>query len=47
VLQFSQTGSAEWLGGAEFGLEAGAGTTAVLMIMLIVMLAVPQRKPQI
>ena len=47
VLQFSQTGAAEWLGGARFGLEAGAGTTVVLVIILAVFLAMPQRKPKI
>lgn len=47
VLKFSQTGAAEWLGGARFGLEAGAGTTVVLVIMLIAVLVMPQRKPHI
>lgn len=47
VLQFSQTGAKDWLGGARFGLEAGAGTTVVLVIMLAVFLAMPQRKPHI
>ncbi len=43
VFHFSQTGDAVWLGGAVFGLEAGLGTTLILIIMLTVLLLFPQR----
>ena len=44
-LVFEQTGKAEWIGGKVFGLEAGAGTTAVcLLVSLILLLLIPQRR---
>lgn len=46
VLRFSQTGAADWLGGKQFGLEAGAATTVVLMIVIGILLYMPQRKPE-
>ncbi|MBQ6040308.1 MAG: CPBP family intramembrane metalloprotease [Oscillospiraceae bacterium] len=43
-LVFEQTGSANWIGGKTFGLEAGAGTTAVCLLVSIILLSlIPQR----
>ena len=46
VLNFSQTDKAVWLGGGTFGLEAGAATTAVLIITAVILLLMPQRSLQ-
>ena len=43
-LKFEQTGTAEWIGGKTFGLEAGAGTTTIcLLVILILLYLIPQR----
>lgn len=44
LLCFSQTDSAAWLGGGSFGLEAGAGTTAVLAVLIVALSVVSRRK---
>ena len=45
VLRFVQTGTANWIGGGAFGLEAGVGTTIVnAVLFLILLFLVPQRK---
>lgn len=38
VLQFSQSGKSEWIGGGTFGLEAGCATTIVLLIVAVILL---------
>ena len=43
VFSFAQTGNAKWIGGGRFGLEAGAGTTAVLLLTAVILLLLPQR----
>ena len=43
VLRFSQTGSANWIGGSTFGLEAGAATTVVLLLGTLILLCLPGR----
>ena len=44
VFRFMQTGKAVWIGGGVFGLEAGAATTAVLLLTAVILLFMPQRK---
>ena len=44
VFRFTQTGKAVWIGGGVFGLEAGAATTAVLLLTGVILLFMPQRK---
>lgn len=44
LLHVSQTDAAEWLGGGRFGLEAGAGTTAVLAVLILLLWFVPRRR---
>lgn len=42
-LRFTQTQKLEWLGGGEFGLEGGAGTTVVMLLAVVILLLMPQR----
>lgn len=44
LLHAAQTDTAAWLSGGRFGLEAGAGTTAVLGVLIFVLMILPQRK---
>ena len=44
VLHFEQTGNAAWMNGGSFGLEGGAGTTIILVIVAVVLFfVIPQR----
>lgn len=44
ILKFSQSGEVEWIGGGTFGLEAGAATTIILLIMITVLLLMQGRQ---
>ena len=47
VLHFEQTDHAAWMNGGSFGLEGGLGTTAILVVVgLILLFLVPQRKTE-
>ena len=44
VLYFSQSSGKTWLNGGEFGMEGGAATTAVLLVTMLVLFFLPNRK---
>lgn len=44
VLRFTQSGSAEWIGGGVFGLEGGAAASIVLIAAAVILLLMPSRK---